>query len=209
MKKYMIWLSEDTLVFSRPKSTKQQNLQYSLHKLQCLIDLRENLINGKTRTFSLLLLLSPTQQRSVYFADARKMQQWYELILQRQGFIPTNRFAQYEVLGQLGQGSFGTVVMARHKFSAVKFAIKVMSKAKNKTLPGDTSLTNSEVAIMTETTQKRCCSILEMIESFEDAANLYIVTKYMPAGDMLNYLIKQSTQPLTEDHARKIIRQVI
>ena len=32
--------------------------------------------------------------------------------------------------------------------------------------------------------------ILEMIESFEDVESLYVVTKYMPAGDLLNYLVK-------------------
>ena len=48
-----------------------------------------------------------------------------------------------------------------------------------------------------------------MVDSYEDACNHYIVTKFMPAGDLLNYLQKQPVQPLTEVHAKKIIRQVL
>lgn len=33
-------------------------------------------------------------------------------------------------------------------------------------------------------------NILELIEYFEDVDTLYIVTKFMPAGDLLNYVIK-------------------
>ena len=37
----------------------------------------------------------------------------------------------------------------------------------------------------------RCLNILELVESFEDAENFFVVTKFMPAGDLLSYLMKQ------------------
>lgn len=47
-----------------------------------------------------------------------------------------------------------------------------------------------------------------MLEYFEDAQYYYIVTKFMPAGDLLNYLMKQLSQPLPELHAVLILRQL-
>ena len=44
-----------------------------------------------------------------------------------------------------------------------------------------------------------------MTESFEDDMNVYVVTHFMPAGDMYNYLVKQPSQPLPECQGRKII----
>ena len=43
---------------------------------------------------------------------------------------------------------------------------------------------------MEECTRAQRSTILPMIENFEDAQVLYIVTKFLPAGDLLNYLIK-------------------
>lgn len=65
-----------------------------------------------------------------------------------------------------------------------------------------------EAQIMEECAQTNSPNILELLESFEDSQQLIIVTKFMPAGDLLNYLMKQPVQPLTEAHARYIITQV-
>lgn len=61
---------------------------------------------------------------------------------------------------------------------------------------------------MEECTRSQRSAILPLIESFEDDLVLYVVTKFLPAGDLLNYLIKQPVQPLSEPHARKIVIQV-
>ena len=61
---------------------------------------------------------------------------------------------------------------------------------------------------MQECAQSKCQNILELVETFEDHDKMYIVTKFMPAGDLLNYSIKQPSQPLTEASTRKIIVQV-
>ena len=36
----------------------------------------------------------------------------------------------------------------------------------------------------------RCLNIIEHIETFQDAENFFVVLKFMPAGDLLNYVIK-------------------
>jgi serine/threonine protein kinase len=38
-------------------------------------------------------------------------------------------FKQYEMLHKLGSGGFGTVLLARHRFTKKKFAIKIVNTA--------------------------------------------------------------------------------
>lgn len=65
-----------------------------------------------------------------------------------------------------------------------------------------------ELEILRECTRTLRLNILEHVETFQDAVNYYVVSKFMPAGDLLNYLMKQPVQPLQESHAQQIIIQV-
>lgn len=53
-----------------------------------------------------------------------------------------------------------------------------------------------------------CANVLTLIESFEDAENFYAVTRYMNGGSLFDYITKQPSQPLQEDTAQEIIRQI-
>ena len=50
-----------------------------------------------------------------------------------------------------------------------------------------------------------CNKMIKFIESFEDEESYYIVTKFMPAGDLYEY-IRMGQKPLDEEHAKLIIR---
>ena len=50
--------------------------------------------------------------------------------------------------------------------------------------------------------------MLKLVESFEDSEHYFLVTQFMPAGDLMNYLMKQKQQPLSENHVRKVIKQI-
>lgn len=45
-----------------------------------------------------------------------------------------------------------------------------------------------ELKIMEEVSCSECPNILELIESFEDKDCFYIVTKFMPGGDLFNFI---------------------
>ena len=51
-------------------------------------------------------------------------------------------------------------------------------------------------------------NILELVETFEDSIAYYVVTKFMPTGDLFNYICQQKKQPLEEEHTKSIIRQL-
>jgi len=48
-------------------------------------------------------------------------------ILKAQGFLE-KRIEQYVPMGRLGRGAFGIVLLAKHKYSGIKVAIKVIEK---------------------------------------------------------------------------------
>ena len=56
--------------------------------------------------------------------------------------------------------------------------------------------------------RKNCPNILELVETFEDHIAYYVVTKFMPAGDLFNYICQQPKQPLEEEQTKSIIKQL-
>ena len=85
-KEYLIYLTEEAIVFSRPKSAKQQLLQYALTSFQCLADVRPHVVKTQSSkkavpTECLLLISSPTQQRSIFFETKALADMWCQEIL--------------------------------------------------------------------------------------------------------------------------------
>ena len=212
-KEYDLNIVENEIVFSRPNSSKQAELKYALNSIQCVKKpngtkddkfVAEKAITGE---FCLMLISSATQQRSIYFDTKESLTQCHEKILGGQGFLNT-RIEQYEPIGKLGAGSFGTVMLVKHKNSDIKFAVKIIGKTKiDKAFKGNGQVFQ-ELEIMEELARENCENILEVIETFEDDESYYVVTKLMAAGDLFNYICLQPTQPLEEDLTKKIIRQV-
>ena len=91
-------------------------------------------------------------------------------------------------MGPLGEGAFGLVVLSQHKYSGVKVAIKIISKGKIDRAFKVNDQVFQELKIMEEVSCGECPNILELIESFEDKDCFYIVTKFMPGGDLFNFI---------------------
>lgn len=155
--------------------------------------------------FCLLLVSSAEKQREIYFESEEALKHWHSEILTAQGFSE-NRLAQYNSIKTLGEGSFGKVILAEHVHTNVKVAIKVISKKTIKETFEANNTAFEEVEIMEALSDSE--NVLKIIESFEDDEAIYAVTRFMNAGTLFDYLVKQKTQPLTEEHTKEIIRQV-
>ena len=57
-------------------------------------------------------------------------------------------------------------------------------------------------------TQKNCSNIMRTLETFEDDRYYYIVTEYMQAGDLYNYLCNLHDQPISEEHTKSVLKQL-
>ena len=65
-----------------------------------------------------------------------------------------------------------------------------------------------ELQIIHEIAKSNSPNIIELIETFEDNDCYYVVTKFMQAGDLFNYITKQQETPLRESFTKKLIYQV-
>lgn len=191
----------------RPKSSKQQSLVYALNTVQVLIRYAADSDDDSVEEFGLNIIRSHNSQRSVFFDSEETMRHWHKEILTAQGFY-NKRIDQYEPLGKLGEGSFGVVVLSQHKFSQAKVAVKVIEKAKINSVYLKNKQTFEELSISEEMARENCSNILDLVEVFEDDQAFYVVTKFMPSGDLFNYICQQANQPLDEELAQHIIRQV-
>ena len=126
----------------------------------------------------------------------------------------------YEVIRILGKGSFGVVRLVREKIPISEgyktvngwsggkrgrvYAMKVIRKS-------DMLRTSQEGHLRAErdflVASKGSKWVVPLIESFQDALNLYLVMEYMPGGDFLGLLIRENT--LHEAVARFYVAEMI
>lgn len=68
----------------------------------------------------------------------------------------------------------------------------------------------AEIQISKRVCRNQIPHVLEMLDTFEDDANFYIVTKYVPSGNLLNYVVKHwRFTPVPEDTTRVILKQLV
>jgi len=121
-KQYQMSIQDDMVVFERPESSQKPRLSYSIDHIQCL---KGSQVDSM---YSLKLVQSQAQQRFIYFESEEAQNYWHMKILREQGYLD-QRIKQYKPVQKLGEGSFGTVMLAEHKNSGVKVAVKFINKA--------------------------------------------------------------------------------
>ncbi|EFN78661.1 serine/threonine-protein kinase PLK4 [Harpegnathos saltator] len=111
----------------------------------------------------------------------------------------------YEVLNLLGKGGYGCVYRAKCLRSNTDVAIKMIDK-KMMQAAGMVSRVNQEVNIHSRLKHP---SILELYMCFEDTNYVYLVLELCHNGELQRYLKAQGSKTLPEEHAARIIRQVV
>lgn len=109
----------------------------------------------------------------------------------------------FEILQELGSGSFGTVHMVRKKDTGTVFAMKILSKKQLKRQK-QLKYAISECRIMK---QLQHPYILPFYFAFQNTLYLYMVMEYCPEGDLENLL--ECRGVINEHEARFYIAEVI
>ncbi|KAL6427074.1 hypothetical protein ACFW04_009329 [Cataglyphis niger] len=112
---------------------------------------------------------------------------------------------EYEVLNLLGKGGYGSVYRAKCLRSGMEVAIKMIDK-KMMQAAGMVGRVRQEVEIHSRLKHP---AILELYTCFEDANYVYLILELCHNGELQRYLKAQGTKALPEDHAARIIRQVV
>lgn len=90
--------------------------------------------------------------------------------------VPVRRIRDYEVLRQVGQGSYGRVLLVRKANSGQLFAMKVIDKSH----VSEQQLVNSTKAELGILAGVSHPNVVRLIEAFHTARSLYLVMEYCP-----------------------------
>ena len=107
---------------------------------------------------------------------------------------------QYRVLGDIGQGSFGTVRLARHILTETEVAVKVLGKGK-----GELGLASmaTEVEIMKAVEHP---NVVQLFQVLETSGHVYMVMEYAGGGQLQQHV--PEGVGLQEEEARGLFLQV-
>lgn len=120
-------------------------------------------------------------------------------------FNRTYSLADFEILATLGQGSFGTVYLARDLATNEPVAIKRLCKAD--------VLRNEELAHLTwerramSTMTASASFLVDFKGSFQDAGHVYFVLEYCPGGEFFSLCV--DTGRMDEGSARLYTAEVV
>lgn len=110
---------------------------------------------------------------------------------------------KYNVLNQLGKGSFGTVFKVFHKHTKQTRAMKVIKK-ENIFLQDDEQKFLKEIEILKELDHM---NVIKIYEYYEDSMNYYLITEFVSGGELYDTIIKWNF--FDENVARGIFKQII
>ena len=113
--------------------------------------------------------------------------------------------ADFNVLKELGEGSFGKVLLVQHKKTNAKYALKVVDKQHVLTEPNKSSFLR-EVEINYKINHP---NIVKLFGHFEDNECCYLLMEYIGGGDLFSYIPVNGKSILKPEQAASIIKDVI
>ena len=97
----------------------------------------------------------------------------------------------FNIIKEIGNGTFGKVYLAYHKKTKVKYAIKAIDKLNVENQKEKASF-NREAEIMYKLDHPNIC---KLYSHFEDSKYCYFLMQYIPNGDTYNLLKKFGNKP--------------
>jgi aurora kinase len=111
----------------------------------------------------------------------------------------------FDILKELGSGSFGNVYLVRHKVTKAEYAIKAIDK-RNKTNQEEKPYFRREVEVMYKVHHK---NVVKLFGHFEDNNYCYFIMEYISKGNVYNLLPTDKKKRLSTKVCSFIIRDII
>ena len=121
------------------------------------------------------------------------------------GLEPEPKIKDFEIIKELGCGSFGRVFLARHIKTKVLYAIKAIDK-KNKTNIEERPYFRRELEVMYKIHHP---NVVKLFGHFEDSNYCYFIMEYISKGNVYNLLTLDKKKQLSTKLVATIMKDVI
>ena len=122
-----------------------------------------------------------------------------------QGLEPEPKISDFNIVKELGAGSFGHVYLVTHKKTKVNYAIKAIDK-RNKSNIEEKPYFRREVEIMYKIHHP---NVVKLFGHFEDNHYCYFIMEYISKGNVYNLLTLNKKKQLATKVVASIIKDVI
>ncbi|PAA64015.1 hypothetical protein BOX15_Mlig019461g2 [Macrostomum lignano] len=113
------------------------------------------------------------------------------------------KIGHYNLLNTLGIGTFGKVKLGIHELTGHKVAVKIVNRAKIKTLDVASKL-RREIENMQSFRHPHIIKLYQVISTPSD---IFMVMEYVDGGELFDHIVKN--QRLSEPEARRYFQQII
>jgi serine/threonine protein kinase len=110
---------------------------------------------------------------------------------------------KYQILNDLGEGTFGSVKLGKHSTKGSYVAIKILEKSRIKE-QADIDRVVREIKILKEIDHPNFVKLYEIIENQE---RIYLIMEYASGGELFDYIV--SKDRLTEKVACMFYSQIL
>ena len=159
--------------------------------------------NGKAvinnETYYSFSIIFSNKTRTFYSKDKNNSQEWSKQIRQSIGY--QNFFDFYQIVGDIGKGSFGVVKLGRNSITKDKVAIKIIDKKKLNSK--ELEQVQREIAIMKSIKHPNTISL---IDHFENSEYFFIIMEYIKYGSLKEFV--KANKKLSEEVCANIIFQI-
>ena len=121
------------------------------------------------------------------------------------GLEPEPKISDFNLIREIGTGSFGRVILVQHKITQARYAIKAIDK-RNKTNFNERLYFRREIEIMYRVHHP---NVVKLFGHFEDNTYCYFLMEYMEAGNIYTLVPKNGISRISTQQVASIIKDVI
>jgi len=120
-----------------------------------------------------------------------------------ENFDKSSTLAEYDIIKTLGEGGFGEVLLATHKRTKEKVAIKFI-KASTRVMANEIDRSFAEAETLKNLRHKNIVRVLNCFSL--SSLQVAFIMEYLDGGELLQYVLQRGK--LTEDEAREFFKQI-
>ena len=122
-----------------------------------------------------------------------------------QGLEPEPKISDFNIVKELGAGSFGHVYLVTHKKTKVNYAIKAIDK-RNKSNIEEKPYFRREVEVMYKIHHP---NVVKLFGHFEDNNYCYFIMEYIPIGNLFGIIPKDKKKRISSQIVASLMKDII